>query len=104
LIFPFFIGEGIWSVLGIILLFLSIVLFIIRPFDEMEHHYIFQDNANNHTNPNETIRQKKKKFGGIIFIGPIPIVFGHDKKTTLYLLIIGVIIFIVLSLMISLFF
>jgi len=34
-IFPFFIGEGVWSVLGVLLLFLSIVSFMIRPFSEI---------------------------------------------------------------------
>ena len=100
-IFPFFIGEGVWSVLGVFLLFLSIVSFMIRPFDKIESRSVLDEYATNPQNFDEPNRQKKGKFGGIIFIGPIPIVFGQDKKTTAYLLLLGIIIFVVLSVIAS---
>jgi len=100
-IFPFFIGEGVWSVLGVLLLFLSIVSFMIRPFNKIESRPVFNEYTTNPQNSDEPYRQKKGKFGGIIFIGPIPIIFGQDKKTTAYLLLLGIIIFVVLSVIAS---
>lgn len=32
------------------------------------------------------------KHGGVVFLGPIPIVWGSDAKTTLYAIIIGIIV------------
>ncbi|MBX8636439.1 MAG: DUF131 domain-containing protein [Thermoplasmata archaeon] len=32
-----------------------------------------------------------KKFGGVVFIGPIPIIFGSDRKITGYMIILAVI-------------
>jgi len=38
--------------------------------------------------------EQKTEYGGVIFIGPIPIVFGSNKKIAKTMLIIGVIIFV----------
>lgn len=32
------------------------------------------------------------KHGGVVFVGPVPIVWGSDAKTTLYAIIIGIIV------------
>jgi uncharacterized membrane protein len=34
----------------------------------------------------------RPKTGGVVFLGPIPIVWGSDAKTTLYTIIIGIIV------------
>ncbi|MGQ4833428.1 MAG: TIGR00304 family membrane protein [Candidatus Asgardarchaeia archaeon] len=39
-------------------------------------------------------KQVKKKFAGVIFIGPIPIVIASDKRTGALALVIGVLLFI----------
>ncbi len=44
------------------------------------------------------------KHGGVIFLGPIPIVWGSDAKTTLYTLVIGIIVVIAVLLAVFLFF
>ncbi|BFH72638.1 DUF131 domain-containing protein [Sulfurisphaera javensis] len=38
--------------------------------------------------------EERTEYGGVIFIGPIPIVFGSSKKIARVMLIIGVIIFV----------
>jgi len=44
----------------------------------------------------EEEKRTETKAGGIIFIGPIPIVFGSDKEITKWMLIIALIISILL--------
>ena len=39
----------------------------------------------------EAAREKKIKGGGVILIGPIPIVFGTDKKYALILIILVIV-------------
>ena len=41
-------------------------------------------------------KEQKTEYGGVIFIGPIPIVFGSNKKITKTMLIIGIVIFVIL--------
>ncbi len=40
--------------------------------------------------------QEKRKVGGVIFIGPIPIVFGSDAKTTKQMMVLGLVIALIL--------
>lgn len=46
----------------------------------------------------ETISGGDKRYGGVIFIGPIPMVFGSDKEITRTMLIIAVVLAIILLL------
>ncbi|MBS3749259.1 MAG: DUF131 domain-containing protein [Candidatus Thermoplasmatota archaeon] len=39
---------------------------------------------------------KKSKIGGVIFLGPIPIVFGSDKKITRSMILVSIIILIII--------
>ena len=41
-------------------------------------------------------KEQKTEYGGVIFIGPIPIVFGSNKKIAKTMLIIGIVIFAIL--------
>ncbi len=36
-------------------------------------------------------KEKKIKGGGVIFIGPVPVVFGTDKKYALLLMILAIV-------------
>jgi len=40
--------------------------------------------------------QPAKKFGGVVFIGPVPIVFGSDRKMAKWMLAVALVIVIVL--------
>ena len=75
IIFPFISGSGIYALLGIIFILIAIPLFIfglvthVRP-DEHQPDY-------------DEYQPRKKtsiKGGGVILIGPIPIVFGSNWK------------------------
>lgn len=84
-IFPFIAGTGINALLGFIFFMLAFFLFIysfktdIKVIDEMEE---------------EKIKDKKTsiKGGGVVLIGPIPIVFGSNWKIALLLMIVAIII------------
>ena len=83
-IIPFFIGSGIWSVLGLLSLISSFFL-----------HILSLNNGRwNKTDKIFEHRERKKiytKESGIIFIGPIPIVFGLNRNIINILVAIGII-------------
>ena len=84
-IFPFIAGTGIYALLGFIFFMLAFFLLIysfktdITGFDEIK---------------DENIQDKKTsiKGGGVVLIGPIPIVFGSNWKIALLLMIVATII------------
>lgn len=90
-IFPFVIGSSIFLLIGILLIFLAVIFYIFgfARFD-------LQDGE--HSVPRDEIFEKKSRIkgGGVILIGPIPIVFGSSWKVSLFMMILGIIIIIVL--------
>jgi uncharacterized protein (TIGR00304 family) len=38
----------------------------------------------------------KGEFGGVVFIGPIPIIFGSSKKVTIYAVILSIVVFLLI--------
>jgi len=89
-VFPFISGSGIYAFLGFIFIIIAILLFTfgfakyIRP-DEFE---IEHDEYHSH-------KKTSIKGGGVILIGPIPIVFGSNWKIALVLIIIAIILILV---------
>jgi len=53
---------------------------------------------NNKTYPDERELKSNIKTKGIILIGPIPIIFGFDKKKTMYIGILVILIFVIMML------
>ena len=82
LIFPFVIGSGIYATLGILLIIASFFLFMFtistNPIDQ---------------EPENTTKKTNSKIqgGGIILLGPIPIIIGSNWKITVPLIIIAII-------------
>ncbi|MCY0860414.1 MAG: DUF131 domain-containing protein [Sulfolobaceae archaeon] len=68
---------------GILIIFIGFILIFIGALIEGEK------NSSN-------TQENKTQAGGIIFIGPIPIVFGSSKEITKWMLIIALIIAIIL--------
>lgn len=89
LIFPFIAGTGIYGFFGVISFFLAFIFFMLA--------------LNPRTNIDQTMgeehryydggypKNKRFKGGGVVFIGPIPIVFGSSWKVALLLMILAVI-------------
>jgi len=72
IIFPFIYGTGLFMFVGIILIFISMLLFF----------FSF---------PYEKGYEIEEKKGGLILIGPIPIIITDDRKIGLLLLIISLV-------------
>ena len=70
--------------IGLTMIFLGLVAIILGLLVEMTRK--------GNEDKNE---EQKTEYGGVIFIGPIPIVFGSNKKIAKTMLIIGVIIFVI---------
>ncbi len=90
IIFPFIGGSGIYAFLGVISLFLAILFFSFGftcTLDREDIQYEYEEHP----------PQKKKsvKGGGVILIGPIPIVFGTNWKIALVMMIFAIILIIV---------
>ena len=80
LIFPFFIGSGVYAIVGVLLLMLSFFLFILG----------FTPKKLNQQPPSPQDQSGQKpivKGGGIILVGPIPILFGSSWKIALALIL-----------------
>ncbi len=90
IIFPFIFGSGIFALIGIIFIFIAIILFSFgfvseaQPFEK----YPYEKEV-----PSE--QKKSIKGGGVVLIGPIPIVFGSSWKIAVVLMILAIIIIIV---------
>ena len=101
LIIPFVMGSSLYSFIAVIFLISAFFLFSYGSF------LSFADSTsleNEHLSFSDIDRKKqvdtKVKAGGLIIIGPIPIVFGTSKKITIGLLGAAVIFVIVLYLLI----
>ncbi len=82
LIFPVFYSSGIFGFLAILLIFLGFFLMFLSPFWSMQKMSRGEDV---YYTPIENFEQKvdkktEKRFGGVVLIGPIPIIFGSDKN------------------------
>ena len=83
LIFPFISGSGIYAFLSFIFIFIAIGLFMFGFTT-----YVESDELQNH-------KKTTIKGGGVVLIGPIPIIFGSNWKITLIIIIIAIILVLV---------
>jgi uncharacterized protein (TIGR00304 family) len=87
IVFPFIVGSGIYPFLGFICFFIAIILFSFG-FIQNNHRY----KSDLESNGSLRVKNKKLKGGGIVLIGPIPIIFGTSWKITLTLIILAIVI------------
>ena len=80
-IVPVFSSDNVFGMLPLLAIFAGIVLMALSPaFDESEPDLAQPGESSNTVGGNDTSRMK---VGGVVLIGPIPILFGSDKKMTL---------------------
>jgi uncharacterized protein (TIGR00304 family) len=89
-IFPFIVGSGPLAISGTALLFLAILCWFIGIWRTSK--YEIDETA---TGDNAGTAQRNK-FGGVVLIGPIPIVFGSNEKIAKNMLLLGVVLFVVM--------
>ena len=92
LIFPIYHGTDIWGFLGIICLigalfigFLTLVprgMPVKSPRSDQEVH--------------SPSKEPQKRFGGVIMLGPLPIIVGSDMKMSIVAMILAIIIIVIL--------
>jgi uncharacterized protein (TIGR00304 family) len=88
---PFIIGSGIYTFFGFIFVLIAIILL----FFGFVNIYLTNTNFINYDIKNNETK-KSAKFGGLILVGPIPIVIGSNWKITLIMLILGIFVLITL--------
>ncbi|HEV8595394.1 MAG TPA: DUF131 domain-containing protein [Thermoplasmata archaeon] len=90
LIFPVFTGTGVVSFLGMMLVFAAFMLWFWSaariPFATAQQT---PPQAAPPSSP-AAAPGAAPKFGGVVFLGPFPIVFGSDRTVTKYMLVLGI--------------
>lgn len=90
IVFPFISGSGIYAFLGVIFIFIAILLFMFGFTSKIE-----TDELNYSYGEQPPQKKTSVKGGGVVLIGPIPIVFGSNWKIALVMMIVAIIIIIV---------
>lgn len=112
-IFPVVIGGGALGSLGILMLIVGIFLLPITFFYYKTRRYMggYRDRTpHSRGETRKNIHRDRGRWemeslggrtrgGGVIFIGPIPIVFGSDKGIAKWMIVVGVIIAVIMLLM-----
>ena len=93
LVFPFFMGSGIYAIIGVVLIFSAMILFM---FGFMRLHMDDMPFPQDEEYPEQ--KEKIVKGGGVVLIGPIPIVFGSNWKIAVTMMILAAIIMLFLVL------
>ena len=83
-IFPMVIGGGPYLFTGTVLIIISFILPFIISFREVKNH--------------KQEERRETSYGGVVFIGPIPIIFGKDKSIASKMMYIGLLIAVLLLL------
>jgi uncharacterized protein (TIGR00304 family) len=93
LVIPVIVGTGPLAFLGIILVFAGFLLtFLLWPARFAE------DPGNRDALPTsrEGGAAPARRWGGVLFLGPIPVIFGSDPRMTRTMLLIGIVLFLAL--------
>jgi len=86
-IVPMIYGTGVYLAIGILLIFLSFIMFFLF----LGHPKVVNREIK------KTKTQKDSSYGGVIFIGPIPIIFGKDKSIAKKMMYLGLLIALILA-------
>ena len=92
LVIPVIVGTGPLAFLGIILVFAGFLLtFLLWP------ARLVEDPGNRDAAPTSPAgAAPARRWGGVLFLGPIPVIFGSDPRMARTMLLIGVILFLAL--------
>ena len=90
IIFPFIIGSGFYAALGMFLIFLSFMFFVFGIVEKV------REEATSYSGipSEEEFTEREIEGGGVVFIGPFPVIFGTSLKVVQILIIIAIILMI----------
>jgi len=100
LIFPFMVGSGIYAALSFIIMFIGLFLFFLSFIYDFEN--VERIEIKNYENV-DIDKNKKTEYGGIILIGPIPIIFGNSEMNVKILIILTIVLMIIMTILMLLF-
>lgn len=102
LVFPVVTATGVWSAVGIALILAGfIATFFVLPPVRHDLPMSSEPPMAGARSPESTSStpQPGRRWGGIVFLGPIPIVFGSDAKIARWMLVVGLLLFVGLALL-----
>ncbi len=96
LVFPIVTASGPWGFLGVLLIVTSFAVFFLTwPFaTEIRRGSV--PPGSEVSPPVATSAARPRRWGGVVFLGPIPIVFGSDAKVARWMLLVGIVLFVAL--------
>jgi uncharacterized protein (TIGR00304 family) len=95
-IIPVFYGSGIYSFLGVLCIMVGLFLAFVGIAAQMKEMEGYEEPSG--TQPSRTTEpkpQKSIKGGGVVLIGPIPIIFGSDAKTAMALVLMAIVLIVI---------
>lgn len=102
-IFPFIIGTGAGAAIGMLLIFLAFLFFTLGIFEsfrkEPDETYTYDIHGERETVDTERFGERSVKGGGVVLIGPFPIVFGTDWDIAHIMLVIALILILIMILL-----
>lgn len=97
LFIPFFYGDDVWAVLGIICIVFAMLLGFIGVASRTLYFPMRSDESEKQIEFAE--RKVEKKIGGVVLIGPVPIAFGSDIKMVIIAIILAIILIVIVFLL-----
>lgn len=102
-IFPFIIGTGAGAAIGMFLIFLAFLFFTLGIFEsfrkEPDETYTYDIHGERETVDTERFGERNVRGGGVVLIGPFPIVFGTDWDIAHTMLVIALILILIMILL-----
>ena len=92
-IIPVITATGGWAFLGILLMVVGVFLFFLTWSGALEAAPAALPLAPPAASSPST---SPRRWGGVVFLGPVPVVFGSDQKVTKWMLLVGVLLFVAL--------
>ena len=99
-IFPVVTATGAWAFLGILLMIAGFFLFFLTIPSGSDHAP--GSGGTTSSSPAPGVLSKAppdsppRRWGGVVFVGPVPVVFGSDAKVTRWMLVLGLVLFVAL--------
>ena len=97
-IFPVITATGGWSMAGILLMIAGFFVFFMTWFAPAELRPVSSNRApvSPEAGALPPSPPNPRRWGGVVFLGPVPVVFGSDPKLTRWMLILGALLFVAL--------
>ncbi len=86
-VFPVFYSTSLLGGFGIFLIFVGIFILFFMPFFSSFPRFSEPPNEVEHVHHDN---EKRSHYGGVVLIGPIPIIFGSDKHIAFYMIIAAI--------------